>query len=652
MFKSMSIALRISVAVVVLIALTVAVLLPVVLDRMSTTIRAAEQRELQGLYKTFTLQADEASRQAVAMARLVAEIPPVQDAFAARDRDTLVAWFGPGFKTLKDKSSVGQFQFHLAPATSFVRIHKLEKFGDDLSGFRHTVVESNTTGKEIIGLEKGVAGLGARGVVPMMKDGRQTGTVEFGLRFDATFVQSFANTFGVDVSVLVPQDDGGFKVLSSTRDGGPMLPAKDLPGTLKAPVYQPVTDTLSAFAGPLADYSGKPAAVVEIILDTTAYADQMADTRLMLVGLGALVLLVGLILAIIVGRSLSKPVVAMTGAMHSLAKGDLRTAIPARDRADEIGRMAAALEVFKTQAAENQDLRAHEEEAKRHAEAERKATLESLAREFEETLGSVVNGLAATATELRATAEGMASNAEETSRQADAVRSAADDANRNVDTVASAAEELAASVQEISRQVDDSARISGDAVAEANRTNELVKGLDSAASEIGEVVSLITDIAEQTNLLALNATIEAARAGDAGKGFAVVANEVKTLAHQTEQATSRISGQVKDVQEATRQAVTAIHTIHETISRINEIATAIASAVEEQSSATNNIAQNVHAAADGTQEVSANIGGVSEAAGETGQASHNVLDTAEQLSKQSETLRGVVATFLEHVRAA
>ncbi len=156
----------------------------------------------------------------------------------------------------------------------------------------------------------------------------------------------------------------------------------------------------------------------------------------------------------------------------------------------------------------------------------------------------------------------------------------------------------------------------------------------------------------QTNLLALNATIEAARAGDAGKGFAVVASEVKSLAGQTAKATEEIKAQITEIQSATGQTVGAIKVIGETIGKMNEIATMIASAVEEQGAATREIVNNVHQAAQGTGDIATNIAGVSRAANETGAAATQVLGAAAELSKQSETLRRDVDSFLETVRAA
>ena len=160
-------------------------------------------------------------------------------------------------------------------------------------------------------------------------------------------------------------------------------------------------------------------------------------------------------------------------------------------------------------------------------------------------------------------------------------------------TVASAAEELASSVREISRQVQQSTDIARRAVEKADNTSTIVSALSQGVQKIGEVTDLINNIAAQTNLLALNATIEAARAGEAGRGFAVVASEVKGLATQTATATEDITAQISAIQNSTRSAVTAIEEIGAVIKEISGIASSIAAAVEEQGAATNEIARNV-----------------------------------------------------------
>jgi methyl-accepting chemotaxis protein len=207
-------------------------------------------------------------------------------------------------------------------------------------------------------------------------------------------------------------------------------------------------------------------------------------------------------------------------------------------------------------------------------------------------------------------------------------------------------------VGEIGRQINETARIASEAVAEAQATTEHVSRLSKAASRIGDVVELISTIAGQTNLLALNATIEAARAGDAGRGFAVVASEVKALAEQTSKATGEIGQQIADIQAATRQSSDAIGQISATIERLSEISGTIAASVEQQGAATQEISRNVQLAASGTQRVSASIVDVQRGANETGSASSQVLSSARALTSESHRLKSEMGRFLGTVRSA
>ena len=361
-------------------------------------------------------------------------------------------------------------------------------------------------------------------------------------------------------------------------------------------------------------------------------------------------LLAGVVLALLIGIAIANPVISMTGAMSNLAEGNTEVDVPAQDRKDEVGKMAAAVQVFKDNAIEKIRLEAEQVESEKRAEAEKRATMNKMADDFQSSVGGIVESVAAASSQMQSTAQSMSATAEETSRQSTAVAAAAEQASTNVQTVASATEELSSSIAEISRQVSQSSQIAGRAVTDARHTDEQIQGLAEAVGKIGEVVSLITDIAEQTNLLALNATIEAARAGDAGKGFAVVASEVKNLANQTAKATDEIGAQIGGVQSATQDAVVAIQGIGRTISEIDEIATTIASAVEEQDAATKEIARNVEQAAVGTQDVTSTIGSVNQAANDTGAASGEVLDMAQRLSGESDTLRGEVDKFINQVR--
>jgi methyl-accepting chemotaxis protein len=367
--------------------------------------------------------------------------------------------------------------------------------------------------------------------------------------------------------------------------------------------------------------------------------------------LGLLGLGLGIVLAVLIGRSIALPTAGMTGVMTKLAEGDKSVEVPALDNKDEIGSMARAVEIFKRNMVEAERLAA-QQRAEQARKEQRQTAIDGAITEFDAQVGRSLDAFANAAGAMRGTAESMSATASEASQLASTVASASAQALTNVQTVAAASEEMAASIAEISRQVAQSTTVAAQAVEEAARTNETVQGLADAAQRIGEVVKLIQDIAAQTNLLALNATIEAARAGEAGKGFAVVASEVKALANQTGKATEEIASQISEIQSATSSAVAAIKGIYGTIGQISEIATTIAAAIEEQGAATGEITRNAQQTARGTEEVSRTIGGVSDAASKTGDAASQVLASSGELGRQAELLRSEVDEFLTRIRAA
>lgn len=340
----------------------------------------------------------------------------------------------------------------------------------------------------------------------------------------------------------------------------------------------------------------------------------------------------------------------LSASMKELANGDNTVQIPGLGRADEIGSMASAVQVFKENAIEMERLTAEQERQKIKTEEEKKAAMLKLADDFERRTSSVIMALTSAAQQMQHAAEQMTDSSDRTSEISSAVAAAATQADANVHTVAAATEELTASAREISQQINMVAAMAGNASAEAENTSNEVKNLQEMAQSIGDVVSAIKDIADQTNLLALNATIEAARAGEAGKGFAVVADEVKKLANETAQKTEEIDDRVTRIQSAINGSVLAMEKIITNVKSIDEATTSVTAAVEEQNAATGEIGRNVSEASSGTQQVSNNIVTVQENAYQTGAASKTVLAAAGELSKLSVELRDQVNLFLSEIR--
>ncbi len=354
----------------------------------------------------------------------------------------------------------------------------------------------------------------------------------------------------------------------------------------------------------------------------------------------------------IVQRRVTRPITKMTGAMGALAAGDMHVEIVGATRADEIGDMARAVEVFKRDAIERQRLEEEAERMKAQSEADKRRALSDLAQGFNAKVGDLISALVAASERLETTANDMSGTADRTSQQTGVLAESARATGSNVQAVAAATEELSSSANEIGTQISQTANAAQRAVEDVRHTDKTVQALSTSAERIETVVALINDIAARTNLLALNATIEAARAGEAGRGFAVVASEVKDLANQTIKATDEIASQIKELQQATVGAVGAIQSIGSTIERVHEISSAIAAAAEEQHSATTEIASRVAQAAQGTEYVTQSIDEVREAASITGNSASDVLSSARDLARASTELRREMQIFISGIEAA
>ena len=403
---------------------------------------------------------------------------------------------------------------------------------------------------------------------------------------------------------------------------------------------------------PVFGVAGKVIGIVYVGIPT-AQLDGMLWQAIVAMGAAAAVaalLVLGMTMAIV--RRVTKPLKAVTETLTVLAAGKTDVEVQHTERHDEIGAIARTVGVFKNNRIERRQIEAERISNEKLAMDRRKAELNQFVEDFRTKISGIIEQVLKSSGQFEKDAQQLSLTAHSTAEMSGQSAGASRQASEHVRNAAAASNELSQSIVEISRRVQESNGVTGDAVKQADATDDRMKELSAAGDRIGDVVKLITSIAEQTNLLALNATIEAARAGDAGRGFAVVAQEVKNLAGQTAKATDEISAHIVNMQRATGESVSAIKAIGLTIERISGITTSISSAVEQQGTATQSIAEGVQAAASGTLDVADNIERVAKNARKTETTSGLMLKSAQELSDVSTHLRDEVEKFLDSVRAA
>ncbi len=683
---------RLLLAVGILIAVLILLSVIIQLTEKQRHIREQGKQQAEGLVIRAYDQLCTIENTLLLVAQTVAYMPEADRYLAERDRPALLALCMPLYKQLRQHMELNVFHFHLPPATSFLRLQKPEKYGDDLSGFRKTVVDVNRTLKPISAIEVGRAGMSVRAVVPVMykapgtTEEHHVGSVEFGAPLKQEFVDSVRKLLGVDIALIVP-DGEGFKVQAATY-------AADL-SPERATVLRRVMDTekmttieaelnghevMTAYR-PVTDYSGKVVGILAVPADISAQLGAAHKKALVTIGVGlAAILLVQGVIWLLFNRLVNRPLDELTRRLELASQGDLTQTMDSShirevncsellecNKPDcsmygrtgycweEAGSLATDIQcpeilsgkldscsmcrkVFgSTVRDEFSELTVYFNgflASVTRMVGEIRANSEQL-NQTSTALGSVSSQLDASTAETASRAESVAAAAEEMSTNMTSVAAATEEAAANVNVMSTAAEEIGSTIGEIQENTANARKITGQAVEEAADISVKVDELGSAALDIGKVTETITEISSQTNLLALNATIEAARAGEAGKGFAVVANEIKDLARQTAEATGEIKKRIEGIQHSTDITVHGIRKITDIIREIDEIVTFIAGAIEEQGATMTELTSNVQQAGQGISEVSENVAQSSSVSREIADDVAQVNSATEQVAKGS-----------------
>ena len=535
MFQNLRLWAKIMVAMGASIGIVGAVLTFSNLSNMSNLIHEAEHGALDAHLKAINNAIAAENRQAEAMSALIANIPLVQEKFLAGDRKTLTELFSPGFKHMAKQYGVEQFQFHTPPATSFFRVHKPEKFGDDLSAFRHTVIATNKTQKPTHGLEGGVAGLGARGMVPVFSNGKHIGSVEFGMTFGQAFFDTFKQQNGVDAGMHIFDNDT-FSTLAATFGNEPLL---DMATLKRAVNGEPQLDHRAingqphaVYAAAVHDFSGKAIGVIEIAMDNSHFQASLTSARITALVVGILSIGLGLLLAMLTARHLVSRINIVVAGVNRVAQGDLSADIPLEGN-DEIGDLARATREMR--------LKLHALAAEVGANA---AKVNAAAQE----IAGAVEGQAATSSEMSSSVAEITSTMEELSASstqiADHSKSVVDIANQTLNGSRKGSE----SMQTVLGRMNDIRMDNQHSLQE-------IVDLGAKSKQISKVMEIINAVADQTKLIAFNAALEASSAGEAGKRFSVVASEIRRLADSVTDSTGEIEAKISEIQDSISRLV-------------------------------------------------------------------------------------------------
>ena len=314
----------------------------------ASLIHVNEEKRLRNQYQYFLNDIDFKTNMAMSLAYMVARNPDVAEAFAKRDRGRLIDLLHPAYQRLHKDFGIKQFHFHIPPATSFLRLHALDRYGEKMGAYRHTINKARETDTGVGGLERGVFGFGIRSVVPVFHEGKQVGTVEFGLSFEEPLLEEFKKKYGSDLTLYVQEEPGADrpKTFASTLNKA-LLPLELFKQAFNAGeviLHTAKLDNrdMAIIAGPVRDFSSKIVAVVEISVDRTPTLALLKRYGSIAAVIGATGLALSISFVWFISVIFTKRIEEVVQAADEIAAGQ-RDARIAVKTADELGTMARAI---------------------------------------------------------------------------------------------------------------------------------------------------------------------------------------------------------------------------------------------------------------------------------------------------------------------
>ncbi|MFZ5579326.1 MAG: methyl-accepting chemotaxis protein [Pseudomonadota bacterium] len=633
-FNRLPISRSIAISMVVFLALAITAPMPFLYEQFRGMTENQEQADLRKLHLSLDTKINDRARSARALAEQIARTPGVGEMMAEGRREDLLRFTMPAFKELERSADLRILQFVLPSTTSFLRLHSPKKFGDDLSSLRPSLVKANQTRQALTALEVGKHGLAIRGISPVFAGSQYAGCVEFSTDLGESFVKDFSSSYDVQMTMHLVED-GSLKLLASTLGDRAFLDKDGLQRVLAGEsVIQHglLENTPYAIeARALLDIQGKPIAVVELAIDRGPTLKAMNNSSLLMIGIGAIMLILGAIAATLLGRQMARPLTVTAKAMSDIASvdGDLTRRLP-----------------------ENSG---HESQL--------------LARAFNQFAGRVHN----TVSEVSNSTVQLASAAEEMSAITRDTQAIVENQSHETSMLATAMTEMAATIQEVAQNAAEAAQSASrtdkltregrqevletvgaidDLARQIEHLVEVMRRLEQDSVRVGSVVEVIRSIAEQTNLLALNAAIEAARAGEQGRGFAVVADEVRTLASKTQTSTEEIRQMIETLQTGARSAADIMqssqdqaHLSVQRAGRAGEALQAITEAASRIAGMNQGIAKAAEQQSQVAEEINRNLANISQQVERTTEGARQTATASEGLARLGTRLQSLVSQF-------